>query len=355
MSLKKTSFGNTPAAIEFLSQKLNTANWRPHAGIHANAVLPKDAWIELDTAVMDVIRDELVVVADLIAAGLVHPIADLGVTVTEWQRLKDMADAQTDMAAETAGDEDALDFSLDGAPVPITHKDFRLNIRQLLASLRAGQGLDTLSVNVATRKVRDRWEAMVVNGTGGVTSGGYTIYGLTTHPQTTTDTADNFAGGGAGSGDFSTVGNAYDVMVGMLSSLANKGYRTGPVGVYVARAQFNELMKRYADGSRQSQIASIMENLGEAVGGRIRYIKASDDLATGVVVMVALRIDVVDLAIVNLAGGQIVPVQWSSMGELGGRGILEHFKVMGAMVPRIKAFYNEAGTLVNGIVVATGA
>lgn len=356
-ALVRKSFGNSPAMVEFLTERLNVASMRPHAGYHTNAVLPKDAWIDLDTAVMDVIRTELVVIADLIAAGLIHNIPDLGVTVTEWQRLKDMADAQTDMAAETAGDEDALDFSLDGAPVPITHKDFRLNIRQLLASLRAGNGLDTLSVNVAARKVRDRLEAMVMNGTGGVTSGTYTVYGLTTHPQTTTDTADNFAGGGAGSGDFTTVGNAYNVLVGMLSTLASatKGYYTGPVGVYVARAQFNELMKRYTDGSGQSQVAAMLANLGEGSGGRIRYIKASDDLATGVVVMVVLRADVIDLGIVNLAGGQIIPVQWSSMGEIGGRGILEHFKVMGAMVPRIKALYNEAGTLVNGIVVATGA
>lgn len=354
-ALAKTSFGNSPAVIEFLTQRLNVASMRPHAGFHANAVLTKDAWIQLDTAVMDVIRTELVLIADLIAAGLIHNITDLGVTVSEWQRMKDMSTAQTDMAAETAGDEDALDFSLDGVPVPITHKDFRINIRQLLASLRSGNGLDTLSVNVATRKVRDRLEALAMLGTGSLTSGTYTIYGLTTHPQTSSDTADNYAGGGAGSGDFTTVGNAYNVIVGMLSTLSNKGYYTGPVGVYVARTQYNELMKRYTDGSGQSQLTAILALLGEGSGGRIRYIKPSDDLTTGTLVMFALRMDVVDLGIVNLAGGQVVPVQYSSMGELGGQPIMSHFKVMGAMVPRIKALYNEAGTLVNGIVYATGA
>jgi hypothetical protein len=355
MSLYKTSFGNAPAAVEALVEYLSVRNMRPHFGIHANALLPVDAWRELDTAVMDVIRDELVVVQDFMDAGMVHPVPDLGVTVTLWQTIKDMEDAQTDMAAETAGDEDGLDFQQTGAPVPITHKDFRLNIRQILASLRSGQGLDTLSTTVATRKVRDRWEAMLVNGTGGVTSGGYTIYGLVTHPQTTTGTADSYAGGGAGSGDFSTVGNAYGVLVGMLSSLSNKGYRGGSVGVYVARAQFNELMLRHTDGSGQSQMMAIMQNLGEGNGGRLRYIKTSDDLSTGTILMVALRRDVADIAIVDLDGGEIIPVQWTSMGEIGGRGILEHFKVMGAMVPRIKAIYNEAGTLVNGVVVATGA
>ena len=98
-----------------------------------------------------------------------------------------------------------------------------------------------------------------------------------------------------------------------------------------------------------------MENLGPGNGGRIAFIKPADELATGTVVMVALRADVVDMGVVRLEGGEVVVVQWSTSGELGGRGIIIHFKVMGAMVPRIKALYNEAGTLVNGIVVATGA
>lgn len=355
-ALNQISFNpSLPAMVEFLTERMSVGAMRPHAGIHANAVLPKDAWIQLDDTVFEVIRNELVAIADLIALGLTHRLSDLGVTVSEWQRLKDMDAANTDMGAETAGDESAVDFSLAGVPVPITHKDFRLNIRQLLASMRSGNGLDTLGANVATRKVRDRLEAMVMIGTGSLTSGTYTIYGLTTHPQTTTDTADNFAGGGAGSGDFTTVGNAYNVIRAMLNSLSAKGYYTGPVGVYVARAQYNELQLRYTDGSGQSVMSAIMQNLGEANGGRLRFTKPSDDLTTGTVVMVALRMDVIDIAMVDLEGAEVATVQWASMGELNGNPILTHFKVMGAMVPRIKALYNTAGTLVNGVVVATGA
>lgn len=354
MSLKLTSWGNSPAAIEYLKKRLSVNNWRPHAGLHANAVLPRDAWIELDTVVLDVLRTSLTVTADFIAAGLVHPVSDLGVTVSLYQRMTDMDAANVDMAAETAGDEDQQGFEQDGVPVPLHHKDFRLNIRTLLASARAGEGLDTIQIRTATRKVSESWEGMALNGTGGLTSGGYTIYGLTNHPNITTATADTFAGGGAGSGDFSTVGNAYAVFLGMISALDTAGYTTGNIGFYVARALWNELQLRYSDGSRQSVLMSIMENLGGGANGRIAFIKPSDDLATGVVVGVILSSDVVDLAIVNLEGGQIIPVQWSSMGEIGGTPILSHFKVIGAMAPRIKARRNSAGTLKAGIVKATG-
>lgn len=355
MSLQLSSWGNSPAAVEFFKKRLSVNGMRPHAGLHANAVLPHEAWEELDMVVLDVIRNELRVAADFIAAGLTHTVSDLGVTVSIWQRMTDMDGAQVDMAAETAGNEDQQGFEEDGVPVPLHHKDFRLNIRTLLASARSGNGLDTIQVTTATRKVSESWEAMAVNGTNGVTSGGYTIYGLTNHPNITTDTADNFAGDGAGSGDFTTVGNAYNVILGMINALDTAGFTSGNIGFYVARAQFSELHKRHSDGSRQSQLMSIMENLGIGAGGRVAYIRPSDDLASGVVVGVILMSDVVDLAIVNLEGGQIIPVQWSSMGEIGGTPILSHFKVIGAMAPRIKARRNSAGTLKAGIVKATGA
>lgn len=330
-------------AMVSLIERLSIHTMRPHTGIHTNGVLPKEAWLELDNVVLGVLRDELNGIADLMSLGLTHGISDLGTTVSEWQRLSDMSDSQIDMGADTEGEEDAHDFQMDGVPVPIIHKSFRLNIRELLASMRAGQGLDTLQAETAARKNRDALERLLFKGTKGLTSGGYTNYGYTNHPQTLTVTASSLS-----SGDFATEGNAYKAAQGIIAHHEDRGYRGGPYGLYIARTQYQQLRNRYSDGSGQTELQAIQENLGFA------FVKASDELADGELCSPVLRRDSVDLGVVNLAGigdgGDVAVVSWLSMG-----GMIEHFKVLLSMVPRIKRQFRPDGTEVNGVVIVTGA
>jgi len=293
-----------PAA--FLASGLN-AN-----ALRTNALLRHDEWLELDRVVVDVARTRLVGIGDLRAYGLIHPLGGLGTILSGYERATDMSAANTDMSGITPGEEDKISFDLVSVPIPITHKDFRLSIRQLEASRRLGDGLDTAQAQTASRKVAEGLESLLFRGSAlKVNTNG--IYGYTTHPNRNT---------GSAAGDFGTITNIYPTVLAMIAAVEADGFY-GPYGLYVAPTQFGEMRAVYTDGSGQSAIDRILKNIPE-----VKFIKPSHQLTAGDLVLPQLSSDVVDLAVAQ----DIVTVQWAEMG-----GLLERFKVMAAMAPRIKA------------------
>lgn len=315
---------------EFLNDggKLNLNAMRPVRGLHHNALLRKDEWEEVDAAVVDVARTELNGIADLVNANLVKPLGGIGTTISTYEQLGDMDDADVSMDGVVDGNDDRVTFTPQSIPVPILHKDFSLSLRHLEASRRMGESLDTTQVRVATRKVRDTAEAMLFNGHA-KDLGGFKIYGYTNHPKRTNDTAANFGGG-----DFGTPGNGYKTITGMINRLAANGYN-GPFGVYVSRVQYGELLALYGNNDL-SELMVIKNSIPN-----ISFIKASDALADGVTVVVQLTLDVVDLAIAQ----DIAAVQWDEKG-----GMLAKFRVMACLVPRVKFASNNK----TGLATATG-
>lgn len=295
----------------FIASGLQVNHLRPVLGLHTNALLRHEEWLEIDEALLDIVRTELVVVQDLIDAGLVQTLGGLGSTESSYERLYDMDDANIDMDASTPGSEDRVAFDQITVPVPITHKDFRINIRQLESSRTRGDALDTTQVNVATRKVRDSMENMVMNGNL-LQFAQNPIYGYTTQPNRVT---------GAATGDFGTVDNIHPTFVAMVNALEALGFM-GPFMFYVARTQFGQMRSRYTDGSGETALEAV-----EKIEG-VDDVKASDVLADGSLVGVNLKRETVDLAV----GQDITPVQWDEMG-----GLIVKYKVMTAMVPRVKA------------------
>jgi uncharacterized linocin/CFP29 family protein len=312
-----------------LGGRLNINSMRPTIGVHQNALLRKNEWEEIDAAVVDVARTSLNGIADLVAYGLVRPLGGLGTIMSTYEQLGDMSAANISMEG-VDGEKDRTTFTPQSIPVPLIHKEFTLSLRHLEASRRMGEGLDLTQVRTATRKVRDAAEGLLFNGTGKVQVGGYTIYGYTTHTKRITDTATNFGGG-----DFGTAGNGYKTIVGMINQLAAKGF-FGPYGVYVSRVQYGQLLNQYGNLDR-SELAVILLSIPN-----LAFVKASDVLADGNLVVVQLTSDVVDLALAQ----DITAVQWDEKG-----GMLSNFRVMGAMVPRVKFDANSAC----GVAHATGA
>lgn len=295
----------------FLKSGLRVQHLRPVEGLHTNALLRHEEWLEIDAALLDIVRTQLVVVQDLINAGLVHQLGGLGSTETAYERLYDMDDADVDMDASTPGSEDRVAFDQVTLPVPITHKDFRISIRQLEASRTRGDALDTTQVEVATRKVRDSLENLVMNGNL-LQFAQNPIYGYTTHPNRVT---------GSAIGDFGTIANIHPTFVNMVNALEALGF-IGPFLFYVARTQFGQMRTRFGDGSGETALESVQKIEG------VDDVKASDVLAAESVVGVNMMRETVDLAV----GQDITPVQWDTMG-----GLIAHYKVMTAMVPRVKA------------------
>jgi uncharacterized linocin/CFP29 family protein len=283
------------------------------AALRTNATLRNDEWKQIDDAIISVARDTLVGVGDLQAAGLTLNLGGLGVTETQYERQTDMTDADIDMDAETAGEEDRVTFDLVSLPVPVVHKNFRIGIRQLEASRTRGAALDVVNTEEATRKVADKLEDMLFNGDTTININGNSISGYTTHTNRNTVTG----------GDWGTIANIWANI--QTAVLANEGdYFTGPYVLYVSTTQYGQMRAIYSDGTGQSAMERVMNSFP------ISAIKISDKL-TDEAVLVQLERRTVDLAV----GLDVTPVEWTTRG-----GMSFHFKIMAAMVPRLKADVN---------------
>ncbi len=314
--------------------RLDVNNLRPVANERdsvVNALLERYEWEEIDAAVVRVARSNLVAVSDILDEGLIHRLGGLGTLQTTYEQLGDMDAADVSMDGETPGSEDSTPYTPISLPVPIIHKDFRINIRTLEASRRLGDALDTVGVETATRKVNESVEAMLMNGTGLPKVGANQGQGFTNKTQRSSGTAASYGGG-----DFGTEGNGYKTVNGMINALKALGFN-GPFGCYVARTQYGEVTARHTDGSGLSELQAILNNVVD-----LKYMRPSDNLAAENVVVVNLNKETVDIAIAT----DLTTVQWVSMG-----GMVDHFKVMTALVPRVK--HDSAGNC--GVAHATAA
>jgi len=284
---------------------------RPHLGIHHNALLRKDEWLELDTAVLDTVKTGLVGIDDLINAGLTRRLGGLGTLLAGYEQVNEMTEADVSMDADVPGEEDAVEFDTVYVPIPIIHKDFRISLRKLEASRKLGETIDVTQARAATRVVREKIESMLFDGHA-KQLGGYTIEGYTNATYRVQDTAV---------GDFGTAGNGYKTMVKALNAMAALGYE-GPFNVYLASTQYGELLNLLGSVNDYNELTVIERQLPQ-----ISSVKRAHTLTAGEMVMVQMTSDVVDLAIAE----DIAPIQWDEMG-----GMLTRFRVMTALAPRVK-------------------
>lgn len=315
----------SPSAAYRLMRPTLTNNM--HRNLATNALLRKYEWEKIDERVQDIARTKLVAVNDLIDYGLVHELDGLGSIYSTYEQLGDMSAAEINMSGATEGERDRVTFSSVTVPIPIISKSFEINTRFLEASRSMGDGIDMTQISVATRRVRDALDALVMNGTNAPVVGGNTIYGYTNHPNRNT---------GSATGDWGTVANIYPTIVNMIAAAEADNYY-GPYGLYVAGTQMSQLRGRYTDGSGDTALSSIMDRLPE-----LEFVHRADSLTDGNLVLVALDEDVVDIAIAQTP----TTLQWEQLGPFVTR-----FKVFAAMAPRVKA---DSGSR-SGIVHYTGA
>lgn len=296
--------------------------------LRTNALLRKEEWVEFDTVVVDIARQRLTAAADLQSRGLVHPLGGLGTLVSQYEAQSDMTPANIDMAGVTPGEEDDVEFDLRSVPIPIIHKDFRINIRRLLASRKLGDSVDTTQAAVSSRRVADGIENMIFYGAG-ITVDGNAIFGYTNHPNTNLGAAVNAPAA------FVAIANIYPTILNMIADAQADNYY-GPYVLYVAADAYMNMLQVYNDGSGQTALERALKI------PNLQDIKPADELANGELVLVTMVRDVVDLAVAQ----DVTTVQWDSLG-----GMMVHFKVLSALAPRVKSDHSGR----SGIVYYTGA
>jgi len=295
---------------------------------NATATLRRDEWKLIDDAVLQVAQASLGFVTDLRSKGLTFNIPNgMGKTVLEGERVGDITPATISMDPARKSEGDRPEFDTYSLPLPVVHKDFFFNARQIATSRNNGGGIDTLMVQLATRKVMEEVEKLALGVSSSFSYGGGSVYGLTNFPQRLTKTLT--APTASGWTPKTLVTQILDMRA---KSVAN--YYYGPWGLYVSPAWDPYLDEDYStskgDNTLRQRIASITG---------IQSIVTANFLTGNQIALVQLTNDVVR----EVIGMDVTTLQWETDG-----GMRLHFKVMAIMVPQLRADINDQTGIVHG-------
>jgi len=281
-----------------------------------NATLRRDEWKQLDAAIVPIAEDRLTGVNDLVGRGLVYNLGNgMGTIVLEWHDISDAMEAELTMDGVTRGRNDRVVFGHHYLPIPILHVDYEINARELEASRRLGNPLDTSNAERAARKIMEKLEEMFFTDTDYAYGGG-TIYSYLNHPDRNQVTLTG------GWDDSARTGSVILKDIQALKQASIDAHRYGPWVLYLPGNFEVKMDDDYTSGYPKGIRERIME-----IGG-IADVKVIDRLTSDNVLLVEMKSDVVRL----VQGFGLRNVQWSEEGEM-----LFKFKVMTIRVPQIRS------------------
>lgn len=339
--------GHGSVAAKLMATNFNPAVLRPyvgsdgrsyithHSGGKSQAVLTqnaatlrKDEWIDLDKAVTRAAKDRLRVFGDLRASGLTYNVpGGMGKTVLESQRMGDITPARITMEPVVRAEDDRPEFDLVGLPLPVVHKDFHFSARQIAVSRQSGAPLDTTMAELAARRCAEEIEKLTLGTSDTFAFGGYTVYGYRNFPLRMTKVLTAPTAG------------AWTPAVFLQELLAMKqqsilAHHYGPWRVYVSPA-----WSPYLDDDYSAAYGGLtLRDRALKIEG-ISSIVTADYLPTYDVLMVQMTSDIVRAVI----GMDMTTLSWETEG-----GLMLHYKVLGILVPQIRADYEDQTGIVHG-------
>jgi hypothetical protein len=163
-----------------------------HPTWNATAMRYRD-WVRVDQAVVRAARLRLQFWADLSAANSYGGFNALGVKTLEYEAMNDPGEAVVDMDGTAPGRSDTPLFQLEALPLPITHSDFTIKMRDQAVSANSNTPLNVTMGEAAGRRVAETIEKTAIGVQTGVTysplvDGSYvgrtpTCFGLLNFPQ----------------------------------------------------------------------------------------------------------------------------------------------------------------------------
>ena len=295
---------------------------------NATATLRSDEWKAIDDVVTKVAKERLKAVDDLRGAGLTYSIPNgLGKTILETETQSDINDASVSMDGMRENANDRPIYELTSLPLPIIHKDFSFSARQIATSRNGNTPLDTTMAELASRKVAETAEKLVIGSYGSYAFGGGTVYGYINFPNRITAllTAPTASG---------WIGNTLLTEILGMRQDSIDAYHYGPWRLYLGTS-----WSEYLDDDYSSSYGGKTTRQRIADVDGISSVGTLDYLTGFQVLLVQQTTDVVRLVI----GMDITTVQWETHG-----GMLQHFKVMGIMVPQLRTDQNDNTGIVHG-------
>jgi uncharacterized linocin/CFP29 family protein len=303
------------------------------ARVHnVTATLRKDEWKVFDDAIVPAATERLNAIEDLRSAGLTFNIPDgMGSTVLETETMSQVTDAKISMDGRNETEADAPVFELTSLPLPIISKGFSFSSRQLATSRKRGVPLDTSTAEECARRVAEKAEKLLTGIDSTYSYGGGTVYGYTNHVSRNTKT-DITAPTASGWTPETTTDEILE-----MRQLAEDDFHYGPYNLYFSTAWSQYLDKDFkANGS-----LTLRERISKI--DKLRSIKTLDFLSSSSTAFVMVLVQATSNVIREVVAMDITTLQWPSMG-----GLQFNFKVMGILVPQLRADINGNMGLVHG-------
>jgi len=297
---------------------------------NATATLRKEEWKILDDAILIAAKERLRVVADLRGRGLVYNIPNgMGKTVLESESMGDITGATISMDPARSSEGDRPEFDIVNLPLPVIHKDFYFNARQVATSRNSGASIDTTMAQLAARRVAEEAEKLTLGVLPTFSYGGGTVYGLTNFPSRVTSvdlTAPTETG-------WTPQATIQELLAMRQASEENHHY--GPWVLYTSPA-----WDQYMDDDYSTLKGDI--TLRQRIGAisNIGAVTTLDYLTGFQMILLQMTSDVIRMVI----GMDITTLQWETLG-----GMRLNFKVMAIMVPQLRADFNGQTGIVHGV------
>lgn len=296
--------------------------------VGTNALLRRDEWKQLDETLIEVGRQRLGGIEDLVSKGLIFNLGNaMGTTVLEWHDVSDGFEAVVSMDGITRSKNDAITFQHNYLPIPIIHSDYEINARTLATSRSMGNPLDVTAAANATRKVLQTLENMLFTNTSYQfgekdSRNRNSIYSYINFPDRNQIALPK-------SWTDPTITPALilrDVQNMKASLLA--GFKYGPYQLYIPTAYESKLDEDYDVAG--NSLMTIRERIMKLSG--ISGIKVIDTLPANNVLLVQMTSDVVRL----VRGMGLQNVEWEEEGKM-----ITKYKVMTIQVPQIRSDMNN--------------
>lgn len=297
----------------------------------ANATLRKDEWKILDEAIVMAAKERLRVVADLRSAGLTFNIPNgMGKTVLETETVSDITTATISMDPAREAEGDRPEYELTNLPLPVIHKDFYFNARQIATSRNTGASIDTTMGQLAARRVSEEAEKLALGVSSSFAYGGGTIYGMTNFPSRMTAPLTH-----PEESDWTPATTVREVLGMRQESEDAKHY--GPWVLYNSPGWDQYLDDDYSPSKGDNTLRQRLEAINGITG-----VRTADHLSGFQLLLVQQTSDVIR----EVIGMDITTVQWETLG-----GMRLHFKVMAILVPQLRADFNGNTGIVHGTAV----
>lgn len=302
-----------------IAQKLLAHGMKTN-GLRQLTTLLYEEWIAQEAGALAAVRLRTTGVNDLMSRGLRFDLGNqLGETVLRTQTMSTMEAAEMAMSPRTKGEKDRLVFDQGYLPLPITFKDFELDIRELNISRKMDRSLDVLQAEEAGTLVGELIEKTLFQGASTYTYGGGIIYGYQDFPKRTTVSF-------SGANWATAAGSVVLTDVRAMTAALHTDRHHGPYVLYIPSAYQSPLN---ADFKANSDI-TIRERILKDPD--VEDVKVADYLSADNVVMVEMNARTVRMVV----GLQPQMVSWEEMG-----GMDLQFKMLAIMVPQLRADYND--------------